>query len=166
MSEINELWDDIKKNAVEGFEVLKHEMGKFSKQVESQGKIIKKKIDLSSIQRKVHQGFTKLGSLIYEKIEDGKETAFFSDPDVKAVIEEIKGYKNEVDEIETEINSIKENINVQTEPEEQPKKPETPKKSTSPKKKPATGEKKAPTKKKPADKVETSPDIKPESVDS
>jgi len=160
MSEINDLWDDIKTNAVEGFEVLKDELGKLSKQVESQGKILKKKIDLSSIQRKVHQGFTKLGSLIYELVEDGKEAATFSDPDVKATIEEIKGYKNEVDAIEKEINSIKKKMGDQPEPEEKPKKPAAPKKSTAPKKKPTTGENKTPGK------AETPPDTKPESADS
>ena len=160
MSEINDLWDDIKTNAVEGFEVLKDEMGKLSKQVESQGKILKKKIDLSSIQRKVHQGFTKLGSLIYEQIEDGKESGVFSNPDVKATIEEIKGYKSEVDAIEKEINSIKENMSDHPEPEEKPKKP------AAPKKKPASGDKKTSDKKKPAEKTETSPDTKPESVNS
>lgn len=165
MSEINELWDDIKTNAVEGFEVLKDELGKLSKQVESQGKILKKKIDLSSIQRKVHQEFTKLGSLIYEQIEDGKQAVVFSDPDVKATIEEIKGYKVEVDAIEKEINAIKSHMGDQPEPEEKPKKPAAPKKSTAPKKEPAAGEKKAPQKK-PAEKADTSTGTKPESVDS
>jgi|GEM_PF-1790250 len=142
MSEINDLWDDIKTNAVEGFEVLKEELGKLSKQVESQGKILKKKIDLSSIQRKVHQGFTKLGGLVYELVEDGKEGAVFSDDDVKATIEVIREYKSEVDAIEKEINSIKETRGDQSEPEEPPKKPAAPKKSTAPKKKPASSVKK------------------------
>jgi len=161
MSEINDLWDDIKTNAVEGFEVLKDELGKFSKQVESQGKILKKKIDLSSIQRKVHQGFTKLGSLVYEQIEDGKEATVFSNSDVKATIEEIKGYKAEVDAIEKEINTIKTKMGDQPEPDEKPKKPDVPKKSTGPKKKPASGEKK-----KTAEKSETSPGTKTDTVDS
>ncbi|MBN1881832.1 MAG: hypothetical protein JW885_06625 [Deltaproteobacteria bacterium] len=144
MSEINELWEDIKTNAVEGFGVLKDELGKLSKQVESQGKILRKKIDLSTIQRKVHQGFTKLGGLVYEHIEDGKETAILTDPDVKAAIEEIKGYKAEVDAIEKEISSIKEHMSDQPEPKEAPKtstapkKSTTPKKTTTPKKKPDT----------------------------
>jgi hypothetical protein len=142
MSEINDLWDDIKTNAVEGFEVLKEELGKLSKQVESQGKILKKKIDLSSIQRKVHQGFTKLGGLVFELVDDGKEGAVFSDADVKATIEEIRGYKSEVDAIEKEINDIKETMGDQSEPEEAPKKPAAPKKSTTPKKKPAAPAKK------------------------
>ena len=167
MSEINDLWDDIKTNAVEGFEVLKEELGKLSKQVESQGKILKKKIDLSSIQRKVHQGFTKLGGLIYELIEDGKQSAVFSDTDVLATIEEIKGYKSEVDAIEKEINSIKETMAEEPAPEEKPKKPAEPKKTTTPKKKPApASDKKTTGKKAPSEKAESPAASEPESTDS
>jgi hypothetical protein len=166
MSEINDLWEDIKTNAVEGFEVLKDELGKLSKQVESQGKILRKKIDLSSIQRKVHQGFTKLGGLVYEGIEDGKQAAVFSDPDVTAAIEEIKGYKAEVDAIEREINSIKETMGDQPEPEEKPKTSAAPTKGSAPKKKPAAGGKKTPEKKEPPESAGPSSDTEPTSADS
>ena len=48
-------------------------MVKLTQELEKHGKIIKKKMDLSSIQRKVHQGFTLLGSRLYELFEEGKE---------------------------------------------------------------------------------------------
>ncbi len=72
MNERN-LWEEIKDGAREGFEVLKEEMVKLTLELEKQGKIIKKKMDLSAIQRKVHQGFSTLGSRVYELSEEGKQ---------------------------------------------------------------------------------------------
>ena len=102
------LWEDIKEGAREGFEVLKEEMGKLTQEVEKQGRIIKKKMDLSAIQRKVHQGFSLLGSRLYELFEDGKEKTIVTDPEILKTISDIKGYKAEVEAIEEEIDRIRE----------------------------------------------------------
>jgi len=102
------LWDDIKEGAQEGFEVLKEEMVKLTQELEKHGKIIKKKMDLSSIQRKVHQGFSLLGSRLYELFEEGKEKTTLNDPEILKIISDIKGYKAEVEAIEDEIDKIRE----------------------------------------------------------
>jgi hypothetical protein len=107
MSQRN-LWDDIKEGAQEGFEVLKEEMVKLTQELEKHGKIIKKKMDLSSIQRKVHQGFSLLGSRLYELFEEGKEKTIVNDPEILKIISDIKGYKAEVEAIEDEIDKIRE----------------------------------------------------------
>ncbi|MBN2224646.1 MAG: hypothetical protein JW765_08235 [Deltaproteobacteria bacterium] len=102
------LWDDIKEGAQEGFEVLKEEMVKLTQEIEKHGKIIKKKMDLSSIQRKVHQGFSLLGSRLYELFEEGKEKTIVNDPEIIKIISDIKGYKSDVEAIEDEIDKIRE----------------------------------------------------------
>ncbi|MBN1571777.1 MAG: hypothetical protein JW984_01135 [Deltaproteobacteria bacterium] len=102
-----DLWDEIKKGAAEGFEVLKEEMGKLTKELERHGKIVKKKMDLSSIQRKVHQSFTQLGGRAYELIEDGKESTILTDAEFTDIVARIKQYKKDVESIEAEIETIK-----------------------------------------------------------
>lgn len=102
-----DLWEEIKKGAAEGFEVLKEEVGKLTKEVEKHGKIVKKKMDLSSIQRKVHQSFTQLGSRAYELVEEGNQGKIPDDVEFADIIARVKQYKKEVKEIEAEIEKIK-----------------------------------------------------------
>lgn len=102
------LWEEIKDGAREGFEVLKEEMSKLTLELEKQGKIIKKKLDLSAIQRKVHQGFSMLGSRTFELFEEGKQNTIPSDPEILKGVSNIKGYKVEVEAIQEEIDRIRE----------------------------------------------------------
>ncbi len=102
------LWEEIKEGAQDGFEVFKEEMAKFTQELEKQGKIIKKRMDLSSIQRKVHQSFTLLGSRLYELTEEGKEKTVLKDPEILKLISDIKEYKAQVEAIEDEIMKIRE----------------------------------------------------------
>jgi hypothetical protein len=107
MNERN-LWEEIKDGAREGFEVLKEEMGKLTLELEKQGKIIKKKMDLSAIQRKVHQAFSTLGSRVYELSEEGKQDTIANDPEILKTVSDIKGYKAEVEAIQEAIDRIRE----------------------------------------------------------
>lgn len=102
------MWEEIKDGAREGFEVLKEEMTKLTQELEKQGKIIKRKMDLSAIQRKVHQSFLKLGGRVYELFEEGKPNTIVTDPEILKTVVEIKGYKAEVEAIEDEIDRIRE----------------------------------------------------------
>lgn len=102
------LWEEIKDGAREGFEVLKEEMAKLTLELEKQGKIIKKKMDLSAIQRKVHQAFSTLGSRVYELSEEGKQDTIANDPEILKTISDIKGYKAEVEAIQEAIDRIRE----------------------------------------------------------
>jgi len=107
MNERN-LWEEIRDGAREGFEVLKEEMAKLTQELEKQGKIIKKKMDLSTIQRKVHQGFSMLGSRLFELFEEGKQDTILNDPEIAKIVSDIKGYKAEVEAIQEEIDRIRE----------------------------------------------------------
>jgi DNA-binding Lrp family transcriptional regulator len=115
------LWEDIKEGARGGFEVLKEEMGKLTQELEKQGKIIKRKMDLSAIQRRVHQSFSQLGSRLYELFEEGKEKTIVTDPEIVKIIADIKGYKVEVESIEEEIDRIRETGTEKTKSDEDPK---------------------------------------------
>ena len=103
----NELWEKIKKDAAEGFEILKGEVAKFTKELEKHGKVVKKKMDLSSIHRKLHQNFTQLGSRVYELVEDGKQENIQNDSEFVDIVSKIKELKAEVDAIEGDIEDIK-----------------------------------------------------------
>jgi hypothetical protein len=102
------LWEEIKDGAREGFEVLKEEMSRLTLELEKQGKIIRKKMDLSAIQRKVHQGFSMLGSRLFELFEEGKQNTIPVDPEILKIVSDIKGYKAEVEAIQDEIDRIRE----------------------------------------------------------
>jgi hypothetical protein len=102
------LWEEIKEGAREGFEVMKEEMVKLTQELEKQGKIIRKKMDLSAIQRKVHQSFSLLGSRMYELFEEGKEKTIANDPEILKTVSDIKSYKAEVEAIQDEIDRIRE----------------------------------------------------------
>jgi hypothetical protein len=119
------LWEDIKVGAREGLEVLKEELSKVTQELEKHGKIIKKKMDLSSIQRKVHQSFARLGSRLYELVEEGNEKTVLKDPEILKTIADIKVYKAEVEAIEDEIIRIKEE-GTQKKPEADKGRAETP----------------------------------------
>jgi hypothetical protein len=102
-----ELWEKIKKDALEGFEILKGEVAKFTKELEKHGKVVKKKMDLSSIHRKLHQNFTQLGSRVYELVEDDQQDKIQEDSEFADIVSKIKELKTEVEAIEVEIENIK-----------------------------------------------------------
>ena len=101
------LWGDIKRGASEGFGALKEELSKVAREIEKQGRIVKKKIDLSSTHRLVNHGFTRLGARIYELTEEGKSQNILKDDVVSSIISQINGHKKEVKQIEEEIDKIK-----------------------------------------------------------
>ena len=96
------LWELIKKGAEEGLEVLKDGVlvaGKTSR-------ILRKRVELTSVQGDVRKLFTRLGSLAYE-FHSKSEQDFYRDEGVRGLISQIEGHKNRVREIETEIETIR-----------------------------------------------------------
>jgi len=100
------LWDMIKKGAEEGLEALKEGVAIIVAEAEKQSKILRKKMELSSIQNSVRKTFLRLGSAVYDIHQRG-EREVFSEADVKGLIDQIEGYKARVREIELEIEAIK-----------------------------------------------------------
>ncbi len=98
---MNLKWELIKKGAEEGLEVLKEGVSVASKT----SKILKKEVELSSIQIHVRKAFIRLGSLAYEFHSEGGED-IYGDEEVKGLIAQIEGHKHKVRKIETEIETI------------------------------------------------------------
>jgi hypothetical protein len=100
------LWDMIKKGAEEGLEALKEGVSIFMAEAGRKSKIIKKKVELSSVQNNVRKTFIQLGSVVYD-INTRGEQEVFNREDVKGLIAQVDGYKARVREIELEIEAIK-----------------------------------------------------------
>jgi hypothetical protein len=96
------LWELIKKGAEEGMEVLKDGVSVADKT----SRILKKRVELTSVQSNVRKVFIRLGSLAYELHSQGGRE-FYGNEEVKGLIARIEGHKNRVREIETEIETIK-----------------------------------------------------------
>jgi DNA primase large subunit len=100
------LWDGIKKGAEEGLEAMKEGMAIFVAEAGKQGKIIKKRVELSSLQNSVRKTFIRLGSSLYDDYCRG-EKAVLEKGEVRELITQIDQYKARVREIELEIEAIK-----------------------------------------------------------
>ncbi len=110
------LWELIKKGAEEGLEVLKDGVAVAGKT----SRILKKRVELTSVQSDVKKVFTRLGSLAYEIHTKGGDQ-FYGNEEVKGLIAQIEGQKNRVKEIETEMETIRrEERQRATKSEEQP----------------------------------------------
>jgi hypothetical protein len=109
------LWDMIRKGAEEGLEALKEGVAVFMAEAGRKSKIIKKKVELASVQNNVRKTFIRLGSVVYDMHTQGEQEVFGRE-DVKSLINQIDSYKARVREIELEIEAIKK--------EEGPKTPE------------------------------------------
>lgn len=110
------LWELIKKGAEEGLEVLKDGVAVAGKT----SRILKKRVELTSVQSNVKKVFIRLGSLAYEIHSKGGDQ-FYGNEEVKGLIAQIEGHKVRVKEIETEIETIRgEERRKATKIEEQP----------------------------------------------
>ncbi len=96
------LWELIKKGAEEGLEALKDGVSIAGKT----SRILKKKVELTSLQGDVRKLFTRLGSLGYE-FHSRSELGFYKDEGVKGLIAQIEVHKNRVREIEAEMETIR-----------------------------------------------------------
>ncbi len=113
------LWELIKKGAEEGLEVLKDGVSVAGRT----SRILKKRVELTSVQSNVKKAFIRLGSLAYELHSKGEEE-FFGNEEAKGLIAQIEGYKTRVREFETEIQTIRrEERRKESKTEEQPPMP-------------------------------------------
>ena len=100
------LWDLIKKGAEEGLEALKDGVSAFMAEAGKTSRILKKRVELTSVQGNVRKTFIRLGSLAYDFHSRG-EREIYENEEVKSLFAQIEGYKNRVREIEAEIETIK-----------------------------------------------------------
>ncbi len=100
------LWDLVKKGAEEGLEALKDGVSIFMAEAGKTSKILKKRVELTSVQSNVRKTFIRLGSLAYD-LHSGGGQEIYEQEEVKGLIARVEGFKARVREIETEIEAIK-----------------------------------------------------------
>ena len=100
------LWEQIKKGAEEGLEAMKDGLTVFMSEAGRTSKILKKRMELTSVQGNVRKAFIQLGSRAYD-IHIQKEKDIYQNEEIKGMIAQIDGYKNRVRGIEEEIAAIR-----------------------------------------------------------
>lgn len=100
------LWELIKKGAEDGLEAMKDGLSVFMAEAGKTSRIVKKRVELTSVQGNVHKAFIRLGSLAYD-LQSRDEKEILDHGEVKALIAEVDGCKARVREIEAEIEAIK-----------------------------------------------------------
>ena len=100
------LWELIKKGAEDGLEAMKDGLSVFMAEAGKTSRILKKRVELTSVQGNVRKAFIRLGSVAYD-LQSREEKEILGHPEVKRLITEVDGYKARVREIEAEIEGIK-----------------------------------------------------------
>jgi len=100
------LWELIKKGAEEGLEALKDGVSVLMAETGKTSRILKKRVELTSVQGNVRKAFIRLGSLAYE-LHSGGDQEIYGNEEVKTLIAQVESYKARVREIEAEIETIK-----------------------------------------------------------
>ena len=100
------LGDRIKEKAGEGLAALREGVVLFMAEASKQSRILKKKMELSSIQQNVRRTFIRLGSTVYD-IHLRGEREVFAQAEVRDLIAQLEGYQARVRHIELEIEVIK-----------------------------------------------------------
>jgi cell shape-determining protein MreC len=100
------LIDDLKKGAEEGLRTLKHTAEEIAFSVEKQAKIARKKMEIMKIQRRVQKLYAEVGEYVYGEFALERPLNIES-PFVKERLSSIKDLKEEISEIEQEIDETK-----------------------------------------------------------
>jgi hypothetical protein len=100
------LIDDLKKGAEEGLRTLKQTAEDIAFSVEKQAKIARKKMDIMKIQRKIQKLYAEVGEYVYGEYALERVLSLES-PFVKERLVAIKDMKEEISEIEQEIDEVK-----------------------------------------------------------
>jgi hypothetical protein len=100
------LWELIKKGAEDGLEAMKDSLTVFMSEAGRTSRILKKRVELTSVQGNVRKAFILLGSRAYD-LHSGKEKNIYENEEIKGMIGQIDGYKTRVREIEAEIETIR-----------------------------------------------------------
>jgi chromosome segregation ATPase len=113
------LWELIRKGAEEGLEALKDGVSVLMAETGKTSRILKKRVELTSVQGNVRKAFIRLGSLAYELHSKGDQE-IYDNAEVKALLAQIDDYKARVRDMETEIEKIKREEKQKAAPQEPP----------------------------------------------
>ena len=101
------LWELFKKGSEEGLETLKDGVTVFISEAGKRGRILKKKVEMTSIQNDMRRSFIELGSLIHDLHSRGDQDVC-SNEEVMGIIRRIDEYKAKIRRIEADIQDMKE----------------------------------------------------------
>lgn len=101
------LWELFKKGSEEGLETLKDGVTVFMSEAGRRGRILKKKVEMASIQNDVRRSFIELGKLVYDFRSQGDQD-ICSQEEIERVIRRIDEYKAKIRRIEAGIQDIRE----------------------------------------------------------
>jgi hypothetical protein len=101
------LWELFKKGSEEGLETLKDGVTVFMSEAGRRGRILKKKVEMASIQNDVRRSFIELGKLVYDFRSQGDQDVY-SHEEIERVIRRIDEYKAKIRRIEAGIQDISE----------------------------------------------------------
>lgn len=99
------LWDLIKRGAEEGLEALKDGVTVLMAETGKTSRILRRRVELTSVQGQVRKAFIRLGSLAYELHSRGDREILLNE-EVKALLAQIEAHKARVRDIEAEIEKI------------------------------------------------------------
>ncbi len=100
------LGDRIKEKAEGGLEALREGVILFMAEAGKQSRILKKRMELSSIQHNVRRAFARLGNTVYD-IHLRGEREVLAQAEVKDLIDQVEGYQARMRQVELEIEAIK-----------------------------------------------------------
>jgi predicted RNase H-like nuclease (RuvC/YqgF family) len=100
------LWELFKKGSEEGLEALRDGVTVFMTEAGRRGRILKKKVEITSLQNDVRRYSIELGSLVYDFHARGKEDVFQNE-EVQSLLRRIDESKARMRMIEAEIEGIK-----------------------------------------------------------
>jgi hypothetical protein len=101
------LWELFKKGSEEGLETLKDGVTVFMSEAGRRGRILKKKVEMASIQNDVRRSFIELGKLVYDFRSQGDQDVY-SHEEIERVIRRIDEYKAKIRRIEAGIQDMSE----------------------------------------------------------
>ncbi len=109
----NSLWEKVKKNLVEWYDVAYEKTDELAR-------VGKKKIEMAGINRTIERHLSELGGRVYELIEaQQQQTGIAQDEKVMDLIEEIKRLEEQLHQKEEEIERIREEKKDKSEPAEE-----------------------------------------------
>ena len=88
------LWELVKKGAEEGLEALKDGVSVFMAEAGKTSRILKKRVELTSVQGNVRKAFIRLGSLAYD-LHSGGDQEIYGHEEVKALVAQIESSQGE-----------------------------------------------------------------------
>jgi hypothetical protein len=95
-------WDEVRKGLEEGAQALKKGAEVVAEKTEEAAKIAKLRYSIYTVRQGIKKDFTELGAHVFELAEQG-EAPVWKDEQVLSIIEQVRGARTKIGELEEEI---------------------------------------------------------------